>query len=237
MLRRYIEGALKHLSFAHRKMAFISGPRQCGKTTVGKMLLEDRGCGTYYNWDETEFRRHWTKSPRFILQSERTEKSHRKIPLIVLDEIHKAKNWKQALKGVYDTMDQPSDILVTGSARLSIYRKGSDSLMGRYYHFRLHPFTLAEIGGYPMLPPEQLRARILEDSGCDRKEDQKQLGALLKKVNFISGIIPRLWIRRRDSKILLPHTSSRHVITGQTPERACLNCFTCARKKSRRLIS
>jgi predicted AAA+ superfamily ATPase len=61
MLRRYIEGALKNLAFAHHKMAFISGPRQCGKTTLRKMLLEERGSGNYYNWDdyhlfcETEF--------------------------------------------------------------------------------------------------------------------------------------------------------------------------------------
>jgi predicted AAA+ superfamily ATPase len=64
MIRRYIEGALKELSFAHQKMAFISGPPQCGKTTIGKMLLNDRGAGAYYNWDETEFRRLWTKSPK-----------------------------------------------------------------------------------------------------------------------------------------------------------------------------
>lgn len=66
-------------------------------------------------------------------------------PLIIIDEIHKAKLWKRNLKGVYDTLTQPCDIIVTGSARLNVYRKGSDSLLGRYYHFRLHPFSLAEL--------------------------------------------------------------------------------------------
>ena len=66
-------------------------------------------------------------------------------PLIVLDELHKAKFWKKNLKGVYDTLDMPCDILVTGSARLNIYRKGSDSLLGRYYHLRLHPFSMHEM--------------------------------------------------------------------------------------------
>ncbi len=61
---RYIESTLKNFSFAHRKMAFVSGPRQCGKTTLGKMLLKDRGIGAFFNWDETEFRRLWTKSPK-----------------------------------------------------------------------------------------------------------------------------------------------------------------------------
>jgi predicted AAA+ superfamily ATPase len=127
-------------------MAFVSGPRQCGKTTLGKMLLKDRGNGAYFHWDETEFRRLWTKSPKSVFPSNRAGKSGQIVPLLVLDEIHKAKKWKQTLKGVYDTLDLPADILVTGSASLSIYRKGSGSLMGRYYHFRLHPLTLAEIG-------------------------------------------------------------------------------------------
>jgi predicted AAA+ superfamily ATPase len=48
MLRRYIESALETLSFAHRKMAFVSGPRQCGKTTLGKMLLKDREAGARF---------------------------------------------------------------------------------------------------------------------------------------------------------------------------------------------
>ncbi len=94
-------------------MAFVSGPRQCGKTTLGKMLLKNRGIGEYFNWDETEFRRLWTKSPKSVFPSDRTEKSGQIIPLLVLDEIHKAKKWKQTLKGVYDTMDLPADILVT----------------------------------------------------------------------------------------------------------------------------
>jgi predicted AAA+ superfamily ATPase len=59
MLRRYIESALESLPFAHQEMAFVSGPRQCGKTTLSKMLLGDRGAGAYYNWDETEFRCLW----------------------------------------------------------------------------------------------------------------------------------------------------------------------------------
>ena len=173
MKRRYLENILENLCFAHRKMAFVSGPRQCGKTTLGKMLLKDRGAGAYYNWDETEFRRLWTKSPKAILSSDDIVHLKKGLPLFVLDEIHKAKKWKSSLKGVYDTMDSPADILVTGSARLSVYRKGSDSLMGRYYHFRLHPFTIAEVGGYPSLPPEQLRSAIFNDAGGNRNRIRK----------------------------------------------------------------
>jgi len=234
MLRRYIESALKNLSFAHRKMAFVSGPRQCGKTTLGKMLLKDRGTGAYFNWDETEFRRLWTKSPKSVFPSHRSGKSGRSVPLLVLDEIHKAKKWKQTLKGVYDTMDRPADILVTGSARLSIYRKGSDSLMGRYYHFRLHPLTLTEVGGYPLLPPEQVRGEILEDSGRNCKRDQGLLEDLLRLGGFPEPFLAgdekqlTLWRRGRIEKVVredlrdlsrIPELSQIEALVSLLPER------------------
>lgn len=234
MLRRYVEDALGNLAFAHQKMAFVSGPRQCGKTTLGKMLLKDRGAGAYYNWDETEFRRLWTKSPRSVLPQGRTGNSRQAAPLIVLDEIHKARKWKQSLKGVYDTLDQPADILVTGSARLSVYRKGSDSLMGRYYHFRLHPFTLAEIGRYPLLPPDQIRAEILEGGGQHRKPDQAALDALLRfggfPEPFLAGEERRLnlWRRGRIEKVIredlrdlsrIPELSQIEMLVSLLPER------------------
>jgi len=234
MRRRYIEKALQSLAFAHQKMAFVSGPRQCGKTTLGKMLLKDRGAGTYYNWDETEFRRIWTKSPRSILPAIGAGDSSKAIPLIVLDEIHKAKKWKQSLKGAYDTMEESADILVTGSARLNIYRKGSDSLMGRYYHFRLHPFTLAEICRYPMLPPEQVRSEIQEDIGRHRKQDQEVLDALIRfggfPEPFQAGEERRLnlWRRGRIEKVVredlrdlsrIPELSQIEMLVSLLPER------------------
>ncbi len=234
MLHRYIENALTNLSFAHRKMSFVSGPRQCGKTTLGKMLLKDRRIGAYFNWDETEFRRLWTKSPKSIFLSDRIEKSGQQVPLLVLDEIHKAKKWKQTLKGVYDTMDLHADILVTGSARLSIYRKGSDSLMGRYYHFRLHPLTLAEVGSYPLLPPDQVRRRILEDSSHHRKGDQALLEDLIRLGGFpepfLAGEERRLtlWRRGRIEKVIredlrdlsrIPELSQIEALVSLLPER------------------
>lgn len=85
------------------------------------MLLRGRGAGAYFNWDETEFRRAWTKHPRSMIPPSKDGK----ILLVVLDEIHKAKLWKRTLKGVFDTLESPTDILVTGSARLNVYKKTS----------------------------------------------------------------------------------------------------------------
>jgi predicted AAA+ superfamily ATPase len=118
-------------------MAFVSGPRQVGKTTLAKALLRDER--NYFNWDQTRFRMAWSKDPELILSSCGEGP-------IVFDEIHKDKRWKQRIKGFYDTLGKKElhPILVTGSARLDIYRKGGDSLLGRYIPLRLHPFSVAE---------------------------------------------------------------------------------------------
>lgn len=140
---RYLLDALESLCFSDHKMAFISGPRQCGKTTLAKRLLKEREFGEYHNWDEKSFRKAWAKDPLTALGFDFP--LDKTCPLIILDEIHKAKGWKRDLKGVYDSLDQSVDILVTGSAKLDVYRRGGDSLLGRYHHFRLHPFSLAEM--------------------------------------------------------------------------------------------
>lgn len=138
---RYLAPSIQELCFSTHKMAFISGPRQVGKTTMAKDLLTQRGVGEYYNWGEINFRRAWTKNPMTLITPSKSNIT----ALIVLDEIHKAKAWKRNLKGIYDSLPHPVDLLVTGSAHLNIYRKGSDSLLGRYYNFRLHPFSVAEL--------------------------------------------------------------------------------------------
>lgn len=119
MKKRYIENIIGEFCFGSHKMAFVSGPRQCGKTTFAKMLLKNRKSKAYFNWDNLNFRRLWTKDPSGIIPE-----STGQTPLVVLDEIHKDRRWKRNLKGVYDTLDFPCDILVTGSAKLNIYKKG-----------------------------------------------------------------------------------------------------------------
>ncbi len=117
-----------------KKMVFLGGPRQVGKTTLAKSLLQTSK-KSYFNWDDLEDRKR-------ILQREWSDASK----LIVLDEIHKFKNWRGLIKGFYDSLKEVHQFLITGSARLDYYRKGGDSLLGRYYYYRLHPFSLPEIG-------------------------------------------------------------------------------------------
>lgn len=212
-------------------MAFISGPRQAGKTTFAKFLLKERGDGAYYNWDETEFRRAWTKNPKTILPS----KAGAEIPLVVLDEIHKAKLWKRTLKGVFDTLEAPLDILVTGSARLNVYKKGSDSLLGRYFHFRLHPFSLHEmvLGGPPLSPDAMLEA-VRERSLDFRKEWREAFAGLLRFGGFPEPLFSqderkaRLWRRGRTEKVIredlrdlsrIPELSRIEMLASLLPEK------------------
>jgi predicted AAA+ superfamily ATPase len=133
--QRYLENTIKEDAIADKKMAFISGPRQVGKTTLSKRLLQFKE--NYYTWDDPVFKRQWTKNPSYILD-------HIQKGPIVLDEIHKYRPWKSHLKGFYDMHGPLVPIIVTGSAKLDIYRRGSDSLMGRYIPYRLHPFSVAE---------------------------------------------------------------------------------------------
>ena len=115
-------------------MVFVVGPRQVGKTWLAKKIGEDYSQTVYLNYDRAEDR-----------QIIREESWPEKTELLILDELHKMKGWKNYLKGVYDTKEQHQKILVTGSARLNTFRQSGDSLAGRFFIHRLLPFSLAEL--------------------------------------------------------------------------------------------
>ena len=127
---RYLTGQIKQ--DLEKKMVFVAGPRQVGKTTLSQALPgADTG---YLNWDVAEHRERILK---------------RELPvsnLWIFDEIHKYRQWRNYLKGLYDNRRSGQQILVTGSGRLDYYRFSGDSLQGRYHLLRLHPFTVSELG-------------------------------------------------------------------------------------------
>lgn len=133
MIARRVEPLISH--DLAKKMVLLSGPRQCGKTTLAKRLISKAG-GRYYSWDSDSDRRDL-----------RTGALAAASRMWVLDEVHKNPRWRNWLKGLFDTQGERHSILVTGSARLDLYGRGGDSLQGRYFGHRLHPFTLSEVEG------------------------------------------------------------------------------------------
>ncbi len=130
-ITRRVESVIK--KDLEKKMVLLAGPRQCGKTTLAERLLKETK-GSYYNWDIDGHR-------KLIKYNELDLKAK----LWVFDEIHKYKSWRNWLKGTFDLHKNKHKILVSGSAKLDIYSRGGDSLQGRYFFHRLHPFTISEI--------------------------------------------------------------------------------------------
>ncbi len=127
-----------------KKIILLTGPRQTGKTTLSRML---KGEFDYFNFDNID--------DRVSLHEKSWDRSK---PLIIFDELHKLKNWKSWLKGIYDTEGIPPSIVVTGSAKLDTYKKVGDSLAGRFFQFRMHPLDLKEIKSF--LKPENLDSEL-----------------------------------------------------------------------------
>jgi predicted AAA+ superfamily ATPase len=185
-----------------RKMVFLGGPRQCGKTTLAEALLGGQ-TSAYFNWDDDVQRRS-------LLAREWSEEAE----LLVFDELHKFPRWKNWIKGIYDTQKKHHRFLVTGSARLDVYRRGGDSLLGRYHYWRLHPFALDErpkgmseaeafkrllsVGGFPepFLDGDETVARRWRRERIDRvlKDDVRDLESV-KDITTLSLFVDSLRAR------------------------------------------
>lgn len=151
-MQRYLEPALR--ADLGRKMVFLSGPRQVGKTTLAKTLMASYPRAQYLNWDVPADRRvlaaqSW--SPR--------------AGMLVLDEVHKMRSWKAYLKGVYDARPEGQALLVTGSARMDTFRQSGESLAGRFFALRLHPISVAEWCRHSGATPDAALDRLLERGG------------------------------------------------------------------------
>ena len=138
MRRRYERLLATHFS-GDRQMAFLSGPRQVGKTTTSRAFTEKQ---IYFSWENEDHQRLILSGPTAVADAIGLTR----VQTIVFDELHKYTQWKTFIKGFFDTYESRRfRIVVTGSARLDAYRKGADSLMGRYFLYRMHPLSVAEI--------------------------------------------------------------------------------------------
>lgn len=186
---RYLATAIE-ATLADHKLAFISGPRQVGKTTLAKSFLASLD-ETYFSWDLEAHRRRILRSEGEFWPAAPGRGRAR----IVLDEIHKYPRWKRFLKGLYDTSGATTDILVTGSGRLDVYQKGGDSLVGRYELNRLHPFSVGELLANG-------RQKLLEPGGFDEiaanPETVRGAREALDQIERFSGFPEPLFAGRID---------------------------------------
>ncbi|MEZ5615207.1 MAG: ATP-binding protein [Rhodocyclaceae bacterium] len=151
-MQRYLNSVVR--TDLGRKMVFLTGPRQVGKTTLAKALMAEYPRAQYLNWDVANDRRMLigqTWSPR--------------ASLVILDEIHKMRDWKAYLKGAFDGRTDGQAILVTGSARLDTFRQSGESLAGRYFALRLHPISVHEWCQTSGATPDAALDRLLERGG------------------------------------------------------------------------
>lgn len=152
---RIYDELLKSHFKSENKIAFVSGPRQVGKTTSSRKALQD---ALYLNWDAPEHRSLILKGPEAVFGKMGGNILAENRKYVIFDEIHKFPRWRNFLKGFFDLYNEQSGICVTGSARLSAFRYGGDSLMGRYFSYRMHPVTFREsvssvLPNKPISPP------------------------------------------------------------------------------------
>lgn len=137
----------------NRQMVFLSGPRQVGKTTVAKAMAD-----VYLNWDRRADRMLFLKGEDEVAKAAGLSVRRETPPIVVFDEIHHYPKWRQFLKGHFDTYGENSRTIVTGSARLDLRKRGGgDSLMGRYFPFRMHPLSVGELLR-PAMPEKEIAA-------------------------------------------------------------------------------
>jgi predicted AAA+ superfamily ATPase len=144
---RLYETMLREHLAEHRQMALVSGPRQVGKTTVCRALSDH-----YLNWDNPDDRRILLAGPARVAETAGLDRLRAATPVITLDELHKYAKWKSWLKGLFDSYGDRARFIVTGSSRLDVFKRGGDSLMGRYFLYRMHPWSVAEC--VSTAPPE-----------------------------------------------------------------------------------
>lgn len=144
MNRIYKDVIKEHLE-NDSQMVFLAGPRHVGKTTLAQESASLTNHFQYFNWDNLAQRKQLIDNANGIFEAIDLKKIKNKKAITVFDEIHKYKKWRIFIKGLYDTYRERTRIVVPESSPLNIDKKFSDSLMGRYFLYRIHPLSIGEI--------------------------------------------------------------------------------------------
>lgn len=184
-IKRIYEQVMEEHLAEMRQMLFLVGPRQVGKTTTSLEVTESHRRHHYLNWDVQDDRNLITQGADAVAKILELDTMAKAMPVIVFDELHKYRKWKTFLKGFFDKYEKRVQIVVTGSARLDIYKAGGDSLMGRYFLYRLHPLSVAEI-----LNPKLRQQEIAPKA---KRIPEKEFTAL-----YQFGGFPEPFLKRKD---------------------------------------
>ncbi len=198
-MKRLYESLFQQHFEENRQMLFLTGPRRVGKTTTARRTAAHFGEAAYLNWDNADHRRRILAGPAAIAECLGIDRLREEPPVCVLDELHKYAGWKDLLKGLFDTYTPQARFLVTGSARLDVFRSSGDSLMGRYFAYRMHPFSLGEL--LTPAPPDTL---LRSPSPCDENafQDLLRFGGFPEPLLRAESRFWRRWNRTRNAQLL-----------------------------------
>ena len=187
MIERFIENIFTSRDFGNQ-MRFLAGPRRSGKTFITKHFLNTVNCeNLHYNWDIKNIRQKYFKDQDFYLKDIKT---NRKDIWICFDEIHKIKKWKNILKEHFDKNENKVKTIVTGSAKLDLFRKAGDSLAGRYFLFHLYPVILGELSKRKNITSDlNLSASDFINKRFEQNSSKEKYDYLLKFSGFPEPLI------------------------------------------------
>lgn len=166
MQRLYTNIVRNHLQ-QHNQMIWLGGARQVGKTTVSQSIIAEQKTAYYLNWDNLDHQTLILHGPQAIMKYFGLMRVAEQKILLVFDELHKYTRWRPLIKGLYDSYHTFIQIIVTGSAQLDVFRYGGDSLMGRYFPYRVHPLSVREcidtdIPKQEISPPQMIDPNLLD---------------------------------------------------------------------------
>ncbi len=126
-----------HAALGRRAVVVLTGPRQCGKTTLARQLV-DPSEPTYFDLEDPRARALF-EEPMTALEP--------LTGLVVIDEVQRAPDLFPLLRVLADRRPLPARFLILGSASGALLRQFSESLAGRVEHLRMGGFTLDELDG------------------------------------------------------------------------------------------
>lgn len=118
------------------RVVLLSGPRQCGKTTIARELLSEESINYFDLEDPTALAR--LDEPMTALQALKG--------LVVIDEVQRRPDLFDVLRVLADRRSKPARFLILGSASGELLRQSSESLAGRVEPITMGGFSLAEVG-------------------------------------------------------------------------------------------